>query len=103
MLWFGLKNVEYSGELRDFNTPLFKLLFSASALATQAWIIYEFLNEQKANGRNLTTSLGLLKPKTKTANKESTNKKRKNAGMCWYVYIKACLWTSIVMIWLFCS
>lgn len=82
MLWFGLKGVEYSGELRDFNTPLFKLLFSASALATQAWTVYEFFNGQKVNGRNLTASLGLIKLKPKAVNKDSAYKKRKNAGMC---------------------
>lgn len=82
LLWYGLNGVEYSGELRDFNTPLFKLLSSVSALATQAWIVYEFFSEQKSNGLNISASLGLLKSKPKAANKDSSNKKRKNAGMC---------------------
>lgn len=82
MLWYGLNGVEYSGELRDFNTPLFKLLSSVSALATQAWTIYEFFSEQKSSGLNISASLGLLKSKPKAASKDSSNKKRKNAGMC---------------------
>lgn len=81
MLWYGLQGVEYSGELRDFNTPIFKLICSISALATQFWIIYEYLNEQKAYSLNITASLGLLKTKPKTARNDNTNKKRKNAGM----------------------
>lgn len=76
-----MKGVEFSGELRDFNTPLFKLVFSISALVTQAWIIFEFFNEQKANGLNITASLGLLKSKPKAARSDNANKKRKNAGM----------------------
>jgi len=80
MLWFGLQGVEYSGELRDFNTPIFKLICSISALATQVWIIYEFLNEQKSYSFNITASLGLLKPKAKTAHSDNPNKKRKNAA-----------------------
>lgn len=82
MLWFGLKGVEYSGELRDFNTPMFKLLCSISALATQAWIIYEFFNGQNASGFNITASLGLLKSKPKAPRSDNANKKRKNAGIC---------------------
>jgi len=81
MLWFGLKNVQYSGELRDFNTPTFKLLCSISALATQAWIVYEFLNDQNINGLNLSASFGLIKYKPKTARPDTSNKKRKNTGM----------------------
>lgn len=80
MLWFGLQGVEYSGELRDFNTPMLKLICSISALATQVWIIYEFLNDQKAYSLNITASLGLLKSKPKTTRSDNSNKKRKNAG-----------------------
>jgi hypothetical protein len=87
MLWFGLQGVEYSGELRDFNTPIFKLICSISALATQVWIIYEFLNEQKSYSFNITASLGLLKPKAKTAHSDNPNKKRKNAGMSLQIMI----------------
>jgi len=78
MLWFGLKGVQYSGELRDFNTPMFKLICSISALATQAWIVHEFLNDQNSNGLNLSASFGLIKSKPKTT--DISNKKRKNAG-----------------------
>lgn len=81
MLWFGLKDVEYSGELRDFNTPMFKLLCSISALATQAWIIYEFFNEQNGSGFNIIASLGLLKSKSKAPRSDNANKKRKNTGI----------------------
>jgi len=81
MLWFGLKNVQYSGELRDFNTPTFKLICSISALATQAWMVYEFLNNQNSNGFNLSASFGLIKQKTKSTRTDVSNKKRKNAGM----------------------
>lgn len=81
MLWFGLQGVEYSGELRDFNTPMFKLICSISALATQAWIVYEFLNENNSYSLNITASLGLLKSKSKPARSDNPNKKRKNAGM----------------------
>jgi len=82
MLWFGLKGVEYSGELRDFNTPLFKLIFSIGALTTQAWIVYEFFNEQSTHGFNITATLGFFKSKPKTLRTDSVNKKRKNTGMC---------------------
>lgn len=82
MFWFGLNGVEYTGQLRDFNTPLFKLLSSISALATQAWIVYEFFNGDNIKGFNITASLGLLKSKPKTGHSGSVNKKRKNAGMC---------------------
>lgn len=81
MLWFGLKDVEYSGGLRDFNTPLFKLIFSIGALATQAWISYEFFNDQDTHGLNITASLRFFKSKFKTPRNDSVNKKRKNAGM----------------------
>ncbi|CAI6377388.1 unnamed protein product [Macrosiphum euphorbiae] len=78
MLWFGLKDVQYSGELLDFNTPIFKLICSISALATQSWIVYEFLNNQNSNGLNLSTSFGIIKSKPKTT--VISNKKRKNAS-----------------------
>lgn len=80
MLWFGLKGVQYSGELRDFNTPMFKLICSISALATQAWILHEFWNNQNSNGLNLSASFGLIKSKPKTTSSDISNKKRKNAG-----------------------
>lgn len=80
-LWFGLKDIEYTGELRDFNTPMFKLLFSIGALATQAWIVYEFFSGQNNSGLNITASFGLLKSKPKAAHGDNTNKKRKNAGV----------------------
>lgn len=80
LLWYGLKGVEYSGELRDFNTPLFKLIFSIGALTTQAWIVYEFFNEQSTHTFNLTASLGFLKSKPKTPRIDSANKKRKNTA-----------------------
>jgi len=82
VLWFGLKDIEYSGEIQDFNTPLSKLLFSIGALVTQAWIIYEFSIEQSTYGFNIITSLGFFKSKPKTSRTDSVNKKRKNAGMC---------------------
>lgn len=88
MLWIGLKDVEYSGDLRDFNTPLFKLVFSIGALITQAWIVFEFFNEQRSNGFSLTASLGLLKSKPKAARSDNANKKRKNAGM--YLQLMSC-------------
>ncbi|XP_015370948.1 PREDICTED: translocating chain-associated membrane protein 1 [Diuraphis noxia] len=77
MLWFGLKSVQFSGELRDFNTPVFKLICSISALAAQAWLLHEFLNDQNSNGLNLSASFGLIKPKPKTKT-DGSNKKRKN-------------------------
>jgi len=79
MLWFGLKGVPYSGELRDFNTPTFKLICSISALATQAWILNEFLDNQNSNSLNLSASFGFIKSKPKTSS-DISNKKRKNAG-----------------------
>lgn len=79
-LWFGLKDIEYTGELRDFNTPMFKLLFSIGALATQAWVVYEFIGQMNS-GLNLSASFGLLKSKAKVAHTDNTNKKRKNAGL----------------------
>jgi translocating chain-associated membrane protein 1 len=79
MLWFGLKRVQYSEELRDFNTPTFKLICSIGALATQAWLLNEFLYEQNSNGLNLSASFGLVKPKSKTTKTDVSNKKRKNA------------------------
>jgi len=81
MLWFGLKGVQYSEELRDFNTPMFKLICSISALAAQAWLVHEFLNDQDSSGLNLSASFGLIKPKPKTTKTDNSNKKRKNAGM----------------------
>lgn len=80
-LWFGLKDIEYTGEFRDFNTPMFKLLFSISALATQAWIVHEFFIGQNNSGLNLAASFGLLKSKAKVAHGDNSNKKRKNAGV----------------------
>jgi len=82
VLWFGLKSVEYTGELRDFNTPTFKLIFSISGLVTQAWIIYEFFKRQNADGVSLSASFGLLKSKPKAVRADNANKKRKNAGVC---------------------
>lgn len=80
MLWFGLKNVYYTGELRDFNTPTFKLISSIGGFAIQAWIIHEFLNSQNSNSLNLTISFGLIKRKQKIINTDISNKKRKNAA-----------------------
>jgi len=77
MLWFGLKGVQYSGELRDINTPMFKLICSISSLASQAWIIHEFLNNHNSNSLNLSTSFGLIHFKSKTI--KISYKKRKNA------------------------
>lgn len=82
MFWFGLNGVEYSGQLRDFNTPLFKLLYSISALATQAWIVYEFFNGENVKGFNIIPSIGLFKSKPKVVRSDNVNKKRKNTGMC---------------------
>ncbi|XP_050424372.1 translocating chain-associated membrane protein 1 [Adelges cooleyi] len=76
-LCFGLAGVEYSGELRDFNTPLFKLLASVSALAIQAWIVYEFFNSTNSS---ISISLGLGKPKPKVKSNEDSNKKQKRAA-----------------------
>lgn len=81
MLWFGLKNVQYSEELRDFNTPTFKLICSIGAVATQAFMIYEFLNNQNSNGLNLSVSFGLINRKPKSKGSDVSNKKRKNAGI----------------------
>jgi len=81
MLWFGLKSVPYTGEFRDFNTPTFKLICSIGSLAVQAWIVNEFLSNQNSNSLNFSTSFGLLKSKPKTTNTDTSNKKRKNAGM----------------------
>lgn len=78
MLWFGLKSVQYSGESRDFNTPMFKLICSIGALATQACIIHEFLNNQNSNSLNFSASFGLIKSKPKKT--DISNKKRKNTG-----------------------
>ncbi|XP_050538696.1 translocating chain-associated membrane protein 1 [Daktulosphaira vitifoliae] len=75
-LWFGLASVEYSGEQRDFNTPLLRLLASASALAVQIWIVYEFFN---VNG-NLSISFGLGKQKSKVKTNDDASKKRKKAA-----------------------
>ncbi|XP_022173779.1 translocating chain-associated membrane protein 1 [Myzus persicae] len=80
MLWFGLKSVPYTGELRDFNTPMFKLICSIGSLATQAWIVNEFLSNQNSNGLNLSASFGLIKSKSKTTSTDTSNKKRKNAA-----------------------
>lgn len=82
MFWFGLNSVEYSGQLRDFNTPLFKLLCSISALVSQAWIVYDFFNGGNEKGFIRIPSLELFKSKPKVVRNDNTNKKRKNAGMC---------------------
>jgi len=81
MLWFGLKNVQYSGELRDFNTPTFKLICSIGAVAIQAFMVNEFLNNQDSNGLNLSASFGLINRKPKSKSSDVSNKKRKNAGI----------------------
>lgn len=80
-LWFGLNGVEYTGGLRDFNTPMFKLIISISALATQAWVIFEFFNKENSKGLNIGASLSFLKSKPKVARTDNANKKRKNAGL----------------------
>ncbi|CAH1723759.1 unnamed protein product [Aphis gossypii] len=80
MLWFGFKNVQYSGELRDFNTPTFKLICSIGAVAVQAYMVNEFLNNQDSNGLNLSASFGLINRKPKSKSSDVSNKKRKNAA-----------------------
>jgi len=79
MLCLGLKEVEYTGELRDFNTPTLKLLISIISLATQAWAIFEFFKGQRSGSLNITT-FNFLKAKAKAPRVNIANKKRKIAA-----------------------